>query len=403
MKHIFFVLLTLLPTAFLSAQDAASTSLFDGKTLDGWHNPYEWGETTVKDGEIHLVAQRKFFLMSDREYGDYVFEGEVFLPEGKSNSGFMVRGQEAKNRVFGYQAEADPTARAWSGGLYDEGRRQWLNPLSDQPEAQKAFKLGEWNRYKIVAEGDHLQFFVNDVPTTDYYDPVDLKGRIGLQHHGEKDQLYRFRNLRVQDNGQSIWKPLFNGKDLTGWKAIGGGQWSVEDGVLVGKSPASEPKHGLLISDQSYGDFTAKIVFRITSGNSGFYFHSQAVDQAVGIRGVQAELENSDAVGGLYETGGRGWIAKPLGYFDSFSQDRQAGRKKQWAKVLDGLTPENWTTMVVSVHGDRIVTHVGDILACDIRDAKVAQQGHFALQLHGGQDMHVEIQSVELLEKQPKH
>jgi len=215
-----------------------ATSIFDGKTLDGWHNPFEWGETKVVDGEIHLVAQKKFFLMSDKVYGDYEFEAQIRLPEGKSNSGFMARGQEKKNLVFGYQAEADPTDRKWSGGLYDEKRRGWLNPLSDQPDVQDAFKKIDWNTYRIVCEGNHLQFFVNGQKTTDYYDPVDLTGMVGLQHHGEKDQLYRFRDIKIVDKGRHVWNTIFDGSSLDGWNASGGGKWELADGVLLGTSSA---------------------------------------------------------------------------------------------------------------------------------------------------------------------
>ncbi len=372
-------------------------SIFNGTTVSGWHNPFDWGNVEVADGEIQLVAQKKFFLMSDKVYGDYVFEAEVRLPPGKSNSGFMVRGQEAKNRVYGYQAEADPTDRKWSGGLYDEGRRKWLNPLKDQPEVQDAYKKTDWNKYRIVAEGDHLQFFVNDQLTTDYYDPVDLVGRIGLQHHGEKDQKYRFRNIKVADQGKHVWEKIFDGSSMDGWKAIGGGQWELKDGVLLGTSSKTEKRHGLLISEKSYSDFTVRLSFRLTAGNSGFYFRSEANDSNVAIAGIQAELENSPLIGGLYETGGRQWLVKPLHYFDVFAEDRQKTRKKQWEKAHQG---SEWSTMVVSVHGDRIVTHVGDILACDLIDPKGRKEGKFALQLHGGQEMKIEVRSIELLVKQ---
>jgi hypothetical protein len=339
--------------------------------------------------------------MSDKTYGDYVFEGEMHLPVGKANSGFMLRGQEAKNKVFGYQAEVDPTDRKWSGGLYDEGRRQWLNPLKDQPEVQDALKKTDWNKYRIVCEGDHLQIFLNGVQTTDYYDPVDLIGRIGLQHHGEKDQHYRFRNLKVIDRGRHEWKPIFDGSSMKGWTTIGGGKWEIKDGVLVGTSSKAEPNHGLFLSDAVYGDFTARITFRLTEGNSGFYFRSEPNDSAVRVAGIQAELENSELIGGLYETGGRAWLVKPLHYFDSFAEDRQGGRKKQWAKASQPAKEGQWSTMVVSAHGDRVVTHVNDILACDLVDPKGRQEGHFAVQLHGGQDMKIEVKSIELLEKVP--
>jgi hypothetical protein len=334
--------------------------------------------------------------MSDKKYGDYIFEGKVKLPEGKSNSGFMLRGQEKPNKVFGYQAEADPTDRKWSGGLYDEGRRQWLNPLKDQPKAQEAFKKTDWNKYRIECEGDHLRVFVNGVQTTDYYDPVDLVGAIGLQHHGEAGQVYSFKDLKVIDNGRHVWKPIFDGSSIDGWKTQGGGNWELKDGVLVGSSSKDEAKHGLFFSEKSYDDFTAKITFRLTEGNSGFYFRSKINKTKLGVKGVQAELENSELIGGLYETGGRKWLAKPLHYFDTFAEDRQGGRKKQWAKAHK---PGEWSTMVVSAHGNRIVTHVGDILACDIVDKKQRKTGQFAVQLHGGQDMKVEIKSIELLEK----
>lgn len=97
--------------------------LFDGRTLDGWHNPYDWGEAWVESGEIRLRADRKFFLMTRESFRDFVFEGEVMLPDTASNSGFMFRANVEQNRVYGYQAEVDPKSRRWSGGLYDEERR----------------------------------------------------------------------------------------------------------------------------------------------------------------------------------------------------------------------------------------------------------------------------------------
>lgn len=202
-----FVLLALCFMA-TTAQADDWKPLFDGKTLDGWRNPYEWGKAEVVDGEIHLKADRKFFLVTEKPYSDFVFEGEVKVPKGQANSGFMFRAHVQPNKVFGYQAEVDPTERAWSGGLYDEGRRQWLNPKkpNDSPSANTfrektkgAFKRDEWNRYRIQAKGDHLQIWVNDVLTTDFHDDVDAKGFIGLQHHGEKGQVYRFRNIRIQE------------------------------------------------------------------------------------------------------------------------------------------------------------------------------------------------------------
>lgn len=183
--------------------------LFDGKTLDGWHNPYTWGEAEVVNGEIHLKANRKFFLVTDKAYGDFIFEGEVLLPEGQANSGFMFRAHAEPDKVFGYQAEVDgDPKRGWSGGLYDEGRRTWFvspvkgNAASEaafKKRAGNAFKRNGWNTYRITCKGHKITIEVNGVVTTDVEDDKDARGVIGIQHHGEKGAVYKFRNLRIRE------------------------------------------------------------------------------------------------------------------------------------------------------------------------------------------------------------
>ena len=194
--------------ASLHAGNDEWTPLFDGETLAGWTNPYTWGEAKVVNGEIHLTADKKFFLCTERTYTNFIFEAEVMLPEGKANSGFMFRCHVEPNRVYGYQAEVDPSDRAWSGGLYDEGRRQWLHPQKPEnspsanafrEQTKGALKRDEWNQYRIQAEGDRLRIWVNGVLCTDYTDDMDAAGHLALQHHGEKGQTYRFRNIRIKE------------------------------------------------------------------------------------------------------------------------------------------------------------------------------------------------------------
>lgn len=210
MKRFIFALLLISLAGCSTAQskDEGWTDLFDGKTLSGWHNPYDWGEATVVDGEIHLLAGKKFFLCTEKTYSDFILEVDLKMPEGKSNSGVMFRCHVEPNKVYGYQAECDPTDRAWSGGLYDEGRRQWLNPLKPDNSASAdafrektkgSFKRHDWNTYRIKAEGDRLQIWVNEVLCTDYTDSVDANGHIAIQHHGEKGQTYAFRNIRIRE------------------------------------------------------------------------------------------------------------------------------------------------------------------------------------------------------------
>lgn len=183
--------------------------LFNGKNMDGWKNPYEWGKIEVVDGEIHLTGEKKFFVVTEKTYSDFIFEGEVKLPEGKANSGFMFRAHVQPNKVFGYQAEVDGDAgRKWSGGLYDEGRRMWfISPVKGDKESEAAFraragdafKRNDWNTYRITCKGNKLKIEVNGVVTTDVEDDKDASGVIAIQHHGEKGATYKFRNLRIQE------------------------------------------------------------------------------------------------------------------------------------------------------------------------------------------------------------
>ena len=211
----------LAPLRSVIGEEDGFTALFDGKTLTGWKNPYDWGKAEVADGEIRLTADRKFFLVTDKSYGDFVFEGEVHLPEGPANSGFMFRAHVEKNKVFGYQAEVDgDEKRKWAGGLYDEGRRAWFisprnNAGKDATEADKAackesieafrkragdcFKRNDWNKYRITCQGNKIKIEVNGVVTTEIEDNTDAAGPVGIQHHGEKGATYRFRSLRIKE------------------------------------------------------------------------------------------------------------------------------------------------------------------------------------------------------------
>lgn len=187
--------------------DGGWKPLFNGQDLEGWSNPYDWGKAWVEDGQIVLQADRKFFLVADKAYHDFIFEAEVKMPERPSNSGFMFRCRKERNKVYGYQAEVDPSDRQWSGGLYDEGRRGWLHPRSNDPESAKAFvenaggtfQRDDWNRYRIHCVGPSIRIYVNDVLTTDYIDTTDREGYIAIQHHGEAGKMYRFRNLRIRE------------------------------------------------------------------------------------------------------------------------------------------------------------------------------------------------------------
>lgn len=178
-------------------------------------------------------------------------------------------------------------------------------------------------------------------------------------------------------HAEESWAPIFNGKDLDGWHALPGGEWKVEDGAILGTSEKSEKRHGLLVSDKEYSDFEARLKFKVTEGDSGFYFRAQKVDHVVGIKGFQAEVDTTEETGGLYETLGRAWVRKPD------------------PKLMKSLyKPGDWTEMKVRAVGGEIKVWLNGELVVELTGDSGAPIGHIALQLHGGQDMEVRFKEL---------
>lgn len=222
-SHNKFITLLLLPLIVLITAGSCSKSesqsvkhtgvdegwedLFNGNDLSGWTQRGGEAIYEVSDGQIigtTVPDTPNSFLCTQQEYSDFILELEVMV-DPVLNSGIQIRSQsnpEYKNgRVHGYQVEIDPSERAWSGGIYDEARRGWLNDLKDNPDARKAFKNGQWNHYKIRAIGDTIQTWVNGVPAADLVDTVDASGFIALQVHStdhEEPLQVKWRNIRIK-------------------------------------------------------------------------------------------------------------------------------------------------------------------------------------------------------------
>ncbi len=312
------------------------------------------------------------------------FELELeFKPEPGSNSGIQVRSMVTEDglAVRGYQVEIDTTDRAWTGGLYDELRRGWLEPLDDDPVARSALMPDRWNHMRIIMEGPHVRTWVNGIPCVDAYDATDLEGILAFQVHGGSCDM-QWRNVALTHLGRHAWRPLLDGTTMKGWTPSGGGTWTIEDGILVGRQQADDPEHGHLIHEQTLDDFTLRFEFMSPRGNSGAYFRVDRGGRA-GVLGFQAEIDGrSGKTGGLYETGGRQWMVP--------SQDETEA-------FVDAYRPEQWNTMTITADGPRIVVHVNGTKTADIVDEQGRRSGLLALQLHGNEDMEVRFRSIELL------
>jgi hypothetical protein len=165
---------------------------------------------------------------------------------------------------------------------------------------------------------------------------------------------------------QNDWVPLFNGKDLTGWKNYGAEHWTVDNGEILGE--AVTKAYGYLATEKTYKNFEMKGKFKAEgSGNSGIFYH--ATLNGTDITGVQVEVDPRPNMhtGGLYETGGRQWLVQP-------SAD---GEKAM--KVGD------WNEVQFSVRDNHIVTSVNGVQIVDYTDSSPKYfDGVIALQLHAG-------------------
>ena len=194
-------------------QDVDWEYLFDGKTLDGWQKlggdaTYHIEGDMIVGTTAAVTDATNSFLATKKFYDNFILEFEVILdlaPNNYHNSGVQIRSHslaEYRNGlVHGYQVEIDPDTTARSGGIYDEGRRGWVHDLSDNPAAKKAYKLGEWNYYKVVANGSSIKTWLNGVPAANYVDSMTSTGFIGLQVHStdsEKPLQVKWRNIKIK-------------------------------------------------------------------------------------------------------------------------------------------------------------------------------------------------------------
>lgn len=305
--------------------------LFNGKDLKGWKQLNGKALYAVKDGEIigtTVFKEPNSFLVTEATYGDFILELEFKL-DADMNSGIQFRSESKADfkdgRVHGYQMEIDPSARAWTGGIYDEARRDWLYTLEYNPTGKLAYKKGAWNLCRIECIGPVMRIWVNGVPTANLVDDVTLKGFIALQVHSvgkaeDAGKTIRWRNIRIQTQDLKPSAPddifvvntlpnalseqekkngvvlLWDGKTSAGWRGAYSEKfpakgWEINDGVLrVVKSAGEESENGGdIISQQKYGAFDLQFEFKLTEGaNSGLKYF---VTESEGNKGSAIGLE----------------------------------------------------------------------------------------------------------------
>jgi hypothetical protein len=186
---------------------------------------------------------------------------------------------------------------------------------------------------------------------------------------------------------QSEWVSLFNGKDLTGWKNYGEEKWIVEQGTIVCESAAN--KYGYLTTEKTYRDFHLRLKFKgEAAGNSGVFLNARITginpEHGPDIEGMQVEVDPNVGkhTGGLYESGGRGWVAMPA------PESERA------------LRPGEWNDLEVSVVGNHIVTQLNSVKVVDFTDpAPKFTDGVIGLQIHTGGGVKMRWKDIFIREK----
>jgi hypothetical protein len=216
------IFLTLIVSSAVDAK--GEIQLFNGTDLSGWTKRGGAATYAVENGEVvgrSAPNTTNTFLCTDKEFGDFELDFDFEIDEVDFNSGVQLRSHARpegdQKRVYGYQFEIDPKPRAWTGGIYFEGgskdgngkwirKGEWLDDLSKNEPARKAFQLGKWNHGRVIAKGRHIQTWVNDVPAADYTDDDEKaftpSGFVALQVHSvggsQATKEVRWKNIKVK-------------------------------------------------------------------------------------------------------------------------------------------------------------------------------------------------------------
>jgi hypothetical protein len=314
--------------------------LFNGKNLSGWEIKNGTAEYTIEDDAIVGTSRTgtpNTFLCTKKKYSDFIFEVEVLVSPGL-NSGIQFRSNSMKSyrngRVHGYQSELDTSERAWTGGIYDEGRRGWLYPLTMNKNGSSAFRNGYWNKVRIEAIGNTIKTFVNGVQCSNLVDDMTSEGFIALQVHSIKGKelegkTIKWKNIRIitenleskktpnmpyarqisylkntltDEEKRKGWTLLWDGKTSKGWKAAKKNDFpnqiiSIEDGTIhlpEHKMKRDPNSAGDIVTLKKYSDFELEVDFlHQEGGNSGIKYFVDALEKGDG-RGIGLEFQVLD-------------------------------------------------------------------------------------------------------------
>jgi hypothetical protein len=415
--------------------------LINGENLEGWVQKGGKAIYTAEDGMIigtTVPNTENSFLCTEKIFSDFILELEV-MDDTALNSGIQFRSNAYQNgRVYGYQVEIDPTSGGYSGGIYDEARRGWLQYPDENDPGRKAFQVGKWNQYRIEAIGNSLKTWINGIMCVNVIDEANDSGFISLQVHSvdvtnkpwTEGIHVKWRNIRIMTENlnefrtisdkevpvdvtlvtneltpaekEEGWKLLFDGKTTTGWRGAQKDKfpesgWLVEkDSSLTVQSSAGEESKagGDIVTLNEYSDFELMVDVRLTPGaNSGIKYYVTENEKTAGSAiGLEYQIldDNLHPDAGQGRNGNRTMAS--LYDLIPASQDKYVCQVGQWnmARIISkDNNVEHWLNGSKVLEYERGSEDFKKLVA--ISKYKIwknfgeAEKGHILLQEHGNQ------------------
>jgi len=333
-------------------------------------------------------------------------------------------------RVHGYQMEVDPSSRAWSGGIYDEGRRLWLYSMEYNPAGKKAFRNGQWNHYRIECIGNRMRTWINDLPTAELDDDMTPRGFVALQVHAinkpeDAGRQIMWKNIRIREKNLKPWPEqgifivnllpnelteaqkkmgvslLWDGKTTDGWRgayktAFPGKGWEIREGTLnVLPSAGGEAANGGdIVTDRMFGAFELQFEFRLTEGaNSGVkYFVTEKENNSGSAIGLEYQVLDDDKhPDAKLGTAGNRTLASLYDLIPSIKYPQSLRKIGEWNRGMIRVYPDNHVEHFLN--GYKVVeyergTQMYRALVARSKyvqwpDFGMAEKGHILLQDHG--------------------
>ncbi len=241
--------------------DAGWIRLFDGESLFGW-SPRGSAQWQVADGAIQPVpGTGGGILCTTSEFADFELHAEFWI-DGEANSAVFLRCPREGDITprTAYEVNIFDAHEKWPSGSINEVARRRGNPST----------VGRWNTFNLRAEGNRFTVRLNGRRVLRTENALHARGLIGLQTLTGRG-VVRFREVRLRPLGL---QPLFNGRDLTGWRVVPGHK-SVYSVTREGWINLRDG-NGDLQTEARFGDFVLQLQ-AISNGdhlNSGIFFRA---------------------------------------------------------------------------------------------------------------------------------